>query len=71
MEASQWKNYFILNRGFGSRDAPKSYDIWGAAVTEVEVDVLTGEKKVVRADIIEDTGSSVNPAVDVGQGPKI
>jgi xanthine dehydrogenase molybdopterin-binding subunit B len=36
-------------------------------VTEVEVDVLTGEKNVVRADIIEDTGSSVNPAVDMGQ----
>jgi xanthine dehydrogenase molybdopterin-binding subunit B len=39
-------------------------------VTEVEVDVLTGEKKVVRSDLIEDTGSSVNPAVDIGQvGP--
>ena len=36
-------------------------------MTEVEVDVLTGEKNVVRADIIEDTGSSVNPAVDMGQ----
>lgn len=53
--------------GFALRDAPKNYDIWGAGVTEVEVDVLTGEKNVVRVDIIEDTGSSVNPLVDIGQ----
>jgi xanthine dehydrogenase molybdopterin-binding subunit B len=46
-------------------DAPENYDIWGAVVTEVEVDVLTGEKKVIRVDLIEDTGSSVNPGTNV------
>ena len=56
-----------IKRGHAIRDAPNNYDIWGAAVTEVEVDILTGEKNVVRADIVEDTGSSVNPAVDIGQ----
>lgn len=53
--------------GFASRDAPENYDIWGAVVTEVEIDVLTGEKNIVRSDLIEDVGASVNPAVDVGQ----
>lgn len=53
-------------RGFANRDAP-IYDIWGCAVTEIEVDVLTGEKNVRRVDLVEDTGSSVNPAIDVGQ----
>ncbi len=48
-------------------DAPENYDIWGAVVTEVEVDVLTGEKKVIRVDLIEDTGSSVNPGTNVIQ----
>ncbi len=46
---------------------PATYDIWGAVVTEVEVDVLTGERNVVRADLVEDTGAAVNPAIDVGQ----
>ncbi len=36
-------------------------------MTEVEVDVLTGELNVRRVDLTEDTGTTVNPAVDVGQ----
>ncbi|XP_019197782.1 PREDICTED: abscisic-aldehyde oxidase-like [Ipomoea nil] len=40
---------------------------YGAAVSEVEVDVLTGESRILRADITYDCGQSLNPAVDMGQ----
>ena len=43
------------------------YNIWGVALTEVEVDILTGEMYVVRVDIINDAGLSTSPLVDVGQ----
>ena len=53
------------------RDAGKGrpfyYFAYGAAVSEVEVDVLTGEYRVVRADLLHDTGRSLNPAIDIGQ----
>ena len=39
-------------RGFAARET-NDYDIWGATVTEVEVDVLTGEKNVIRVDLVE------------------
>jgi xanthine dehydrogenase large subunit len=36
-------------------------------VSEVEIDVLTGEKAVLRTDILFDCGHSLNPAADIGQ----
>eukprot|EP00897_Mesotaenium_endlicherianum_P007758 jgi/Mesen1/700/ME000109S_10923 len=44
-----------------------NYYNFGAAISEVEVDVLTGEVTVVRSDIAYDCGKSLNPAVDIGQ----
>ena len=44
-----------------------NYSIFGIAVTEVEVDILTGSKWIVRTDIFEDAGRTLNPAIDVGQ----
>ena len=44
-----------------------NYSAFGAAVSEVELDVLTGEKLVLRSDIHFDCGQSLNPAVDMGQ----
>ena len=46
---------------------PFFYFAWGAAVTEVVVDALTGEHRVLRVDILHDCGDSLNPAVDLGQ----
>jgi xanthine dehydrogenase large subunit len=46
---------------------PFYYFAYGAAVSEVVVDTLTGEWKLLRADVLHDVGSSINPAVDIGQ----
>jgi len=46
---------------------PFYYYAYGAAVAEVVVDTLTGEFKLLRADILQDAGKSLNPAVDIGQ----
>jgi xanthine dehydrogenase large subunit len=46
---------------------PFLYFAYGAAVTEVVIDTLTGENRILRADIVHDTGASLNPALDIGQ----
>jgi xanthine dehydrogenase large subunit len=46
---------------------PFSYYSYGAAVSEVVIDTLTGEMRVLRADALHDVGASLNPALDVGQ----
>jgi xanthine dehydrogenase large subunit len=46
---------------------PFYYFAYGAACSEVVVDVTTGEMRVVRSDILHDVGRSLNPAIDVGQ----
>jgi len=46
---------------------PFYYYAYGAAVSEVLVDTLTGEWKLLRADLLQDAGSSLNPALDIGQ----
>jgi xanthine dehydrogenase large subunit len=46
---------------------PFFYFAYGAAVSEVAVDTLTGETQLLRVDILHDVGSSLNPAVDLGQ----
>ncbi|MGR3756807.1 MAG: xanthine dehydrogenase molybdopterin binding subunit [Tranquillimonas sp.] len=49
------------------RGRPFFYFAHGAAVTEAVVDTLTGEYRLLRTDILHDCGSSLNPALDIGQ----
>jgi xanthine dehydrogenase molybdopterin-binding subunit B len=51
-------------KGFGK---PFYYFAYGMAVTEAEVDLLTGRHTILRADILHDVGDSINPAIDIGQ----
>ncbi len=46
---------------------PFFYFAYGAAVSEVAIDTLTGEHKLLRVDILHDAGRSLNPAIDLGQ----
>jgi xanthine dehydrogenase large subunit len=46
---------------------PFYYFAYGAAVSEVVIDTLTGENKVVAVDILHDAGKSLNPSIDLGQ----
>jgi xanthine dehydrogenase large subunit len=46
---------------------PFFYYAYGAAVSEVVVDTLTGEYRLLRTDIVHDCGDSLNPAIDLGQ----
>ena len=49
------------------RGRPFYYFSYGASVTEVAVDTLTGENRILRTDILHDAGASLNPALDIGQ----
>ena len=46
---------------------PFYYFVYGAAAAEVVVDTLTGESRVLRAELVQDCGRSLNPAIDLGQ----
>ena len=50
-----------------SSGRPFLYFAYGAAVSEVEVDCLTGESRITRVDVLYDAGKSLNPAIDIGQ----
>ena len=46
---------------------PFLYFAYGAAVSEVLIDTLTGENKILRVDILHDQGRAINPAIEKGQ----
>ena len=67
-----WSDGFYATPGLSwdkdtMQGRPFYYFAYGAAVSEVVVDTLTGESKLLRADILHDAGKSLNPAVDIGQ----
>jgi xanthine dehydrogenase large subunit len=53
--------------GAAMRGRPFFYYSFGAAAAEVAIDTLTGESRVLRADLVQDCGASLNPAIDLGQ----
>ncbi len=57
----------ILYDRASHKGRPFYYFAYGAAVSEVAIDTLTGEHKVLAVDILHDVGRSLNPAIDVGQ----
>lgn len=56
--------FYDRDLGIGN---PFYYYAYGMAVSEVEVDVLTGESKLLRSDILHDVGDSLNEEIDIGQ----
>ncbi len=67
-----WSDGFYATPGLNwDADAmqgrPFHYFCYGAAVSEVVIDTLTGECRVLRSDLLHDVGRSLNPAVDIGQ----
>ncbi|WP_428034313.1 xanthine dehydrogenase molybdopterin binding subunit [Amphritea sp.] len=50
-----------------AKGRPFYYFAYGAACSEVVIDTLTGEYKILRVDILHDVGASLNPAIDIGQ----
>jgi xanthine dehydrogenase large subunit len=49
------------------RGHPFYYFAYAAAVSEVEIDVFTGQHRLLRADLLEDVGDSASPLIDRGQ----
>ena len=56
----------VMSAGFGG-DMPFNYFCYGAALSEVELDTLTGDFHLLRTDLCMDVGQSLNPAIDIGQ----
>jgi xanthine dehydrogenase large subunit len=50
-----------------AKGRPFFYFAYGAACSEVVIDTLTGEMRVLRADLLHDVGASINPGIDMGQ----
>jgi xanthine dehydrogenase large subunit len=55
-----------FDRAIG-KGRPFFYFAYGAACSEVLIDVTTGETRILRADLLHDVGHSLNPAIDLGQ----
>jgi len=56
-----------LNLATNQKGSPFYYFTVGAAVSEIELDVLTGEHRIIRTDITMDIGRPLHPIIDIGQ----
>lgn len=50
-----------------NKNEMQEYTIWGCAAAEIEIDLLTGNLQLTRVDLLEDTGESMSPGIDLGQ----
>lgn len=60
-------NLSVVDHWSGAGDSALTYMNYGAGLSEVVVDVITGETKIVQSDLVYDCGISLNPAIDIGQ----
>lgn len=68
MQASAVVNEMRLEYDWQKQAGKVSYFfVWAAAVSMVEVDVLTGSVRILKTEIVQDCGHSLNPPLDVGQ----
>ncbi|XP_039197687.1 xanthine dehydrogenase/oxidase [Crotalus tigris] len=62
--------YRIPNVGYDfskNEGKPFNYFSYGVACSVVEIDCLTGDHKNLYTDVVMDVGTSLNPAIDIGQ----
>lgn len=57
----------LQTHGFAGAEYTNDYNVYGVTLAEVEIDVLTGEHEILRVDLLQDVGQSVNPEIDIGQ----
>lgn len=66
-EAAFIRNIDLTAKHLASETEIRGYHIYGLTCAEVEIDILTGKMQITRVDILEDTGQSISPMVDIGQ----
>lgn len=57
----------LQTHGFVGNNYINDYNVYGVTLAEIEIDVLTGEHEILRVDLLQDVGQSVNPEIDIGQ----
>lgn len=67
VEAAYGKSINLIASDHYKEGDMQNYHIYGLALTEVELDVLTGNSQIKRVDILEDAGESLSPWIDIGQ----
>lgn len=65
--AAYGANVDLQAHGFVGTGDAQSYNIYGIALCEVELDIITTEFEVLRVDILQDVGLSISPDIDIGQ----
>ncbi|XP_022211878.2 indole-3-acetaldehyde oxidase [Drosophila obscura] len=67
VEAAYAKSINLIASDHYKAGDMENYHVYGMALTEIELDVLTGNNQIKRVDILEDAGESLSPFIDIGQ----